>query len=82
MSPTILDRLYDWGRSWIYPAGDAASLSQKGADRFIEIDDRGSDVTVFAFAGLAAQFAGLPTFEFRRALNQCCTARPGLLAAT
>lgn len=72
MRRTMLDRCYDWGRSWIYPEGSASGRAAEEADRFIEIDNRGSEVTIFAFAGLAAQFAGLPTFEFRRVLNRCC----------
>lgn len=37
---------------------------------FIQIEDRGSDITIFAFAGLALKYAGLPSFEFRRILRQ------------
>jgi pimeloyl-ACP methyl ester carboxylesterase len=35
----------------------------------VEVDDRGSDVTIFTFAGLAVLYAGLPSFEFRRLLE-------------
>lgn len=72
MPRTVFDRCFDWGGSWIYPKSSARGQAAKEVDRFIEIDDRGSEITIFAFAGLAARFGGLPTFEFRRVLNQCC----------
>ncbi len=75
MAGSFFERLFDWGRSRIYPSGaDSPSdgSAADGPEQFIEIDDRGSDVTVFAFAGLAAQYAGLPIFEFRGILNRCC----------
>ncbi|MBI5093960.1 MAG: hypothetical protein HZB26_16155 [Candidatus Hydrogenedentes bacterium] len=34
----------------------------------ITVEDRGSDVTIFAFSGLAVLFAGMPTYEFRSLL--------------
>jgi hypothetical protein len=37
--------------------------------KFIEVHDRGSSVTIFSFAGAAALYAGLPSFEFRRILD-------------
>lgn len=36
---------------------------------YVEVEDRGADVTVFAYTGLAALFAGLPAFEFRSLLR-------------
>jgi hypothetical protein len=35
----------------------------------VVIEDRGSDVTIFSFAGMAVLFAGLPVFEFRKLLK-------------
>ena len=38
-------------------------------ENFVEVEDRGSDVTIFTFAGLAVLFAGLPAFEFKQLLR-------------
>lgn len=38
------------------------------AEDFIEVHDRGADVTVFAFAGMAALHGGMVGYEFRRLL--------------
>lgn len=48
------------------PQGTSFDDSQQ----YMLVEDRGSDVTIFCFAGLAVLFAGLPTFEFRRLLKQ------------
>jgi hypothetical protein len=43
----------------------------KGEDLpHVLVEDRGSDVTIFSFAGMAVLFAGLPVFEFRKLLKQ------------
>jgi hypothetical protein len=38
-------------------------------DDYFIVDDRGADITVFAFAGMDVLFAGEPRFEFRRQLS-------------
>ena len=37
---------------------------------YIEVEDNGSDVTIFSLAGMAVLFAGLPRYEFRRLLKE------------
>jgi hypothetical protein len=46
----------------------ADAVDFKGEEEYVLIEDRGSDVTLFSFAGMAVLFAGMPTFEFRRLL--------------
>jgi len=41
-----------------------------GAADFMEVHDRGSDVTVFAFAGMAAQHGGMVNYEFKNLLRK------------
>jgi len=36
----------------------------------VVVEDNGSDVTIFSFAGMAVLFAGMPTFEFRKLLKE------------
>ena len=38
--------------------------------KFIQVEDKGSDVTIVSFAGAAVLFAGMPQFEFRKMLNE------------
>ncbi|OHB84628.1 MAG: hypothetical protein A2V98_16840 [Planctomycetes bacterium RBG_16_64_12] len=45
-------------------------FSQEDIENFIEVDNRGSDVTIFSFAGLAVLFSGLPSYEFKRTLRE------------
>ena len=52
--------------------GGSGGITEFGAnevDQFMEVDDRGADVTIFSFAGLAALYAGLPSFEFKKLLR-------------
>src|SRR5262245_27077100 len=51
------------------PIGTTEKFAQADVDAFADIDDRGSDVTFFAYSGLAAMFVGLPAFEFRGLLR-------------
>lgn len=37
-----------------------------GAEDYLEVHDEGADITVFAYSGLDAMFAGQPRFEFRK----------------
>lgn len=37
---------------------------------FVRIENRGSDVTIFCFSGLAVLYMGLPSFEFRSILRR------------
>lgn len=37
---------------------------------YVQVEDRGADVTLFCFSGMAVLFAGLPAFEFRKVLAQ------------
>ena len=37
-------------------------------EQFMVVEDNGSDVTVFCWAGMAVLFAGMPAFEFRKLL--------------
>lgn len=51
--------------------GAARQLERDGTldhSQYMVIQDRGADVTVFCLSGLAAMFAGLPVYEFRRML--------------
>ncbi|MCF6286515.1 MAG: hypothetical protein L3K26_15170 [Candidatus Hydrogenedentes bacterium] len=38
--------------------------------KFIQVEDKGSDITIVSFAGAAVLFAGMPQFEFRKMLNE------------
>lgn len=38
-------------------------------DDYFVVDDRGADLTIFAFAGMDVLFAGEPRFEFRKQLS-------------
>jgi hypothetical protein len=49
--------------------GAVVSATQ-GPPNFVDIEDRGSEVTIFAFTGLAVKFLGLPSFEFRNILRK------------
>lgn len=52
--------------------GGSGGITEFGSDemdQYVEVEDRGSDVTVFSFAGLAALYAGLPSFEFKKMLG-------------
>ena len=40
------------------------------ANPHVIVEDRGSDVTIYSFAGMAVLFAGLPVFEFRKLLHE------------
>ena len=44
---------------------DAPSVAD---EQFMVVEDNGSDVTVFCWAGMAVLFAGMPAFEFRKLL--------------
>lgn len=56
----------------------AANMSREGTmsadtpvgpdEQFMIVEDNGSDVTVFCWAGMAVLFAGMPAFEFRKLL--------------
>lgn len=45
------------------PKGGEYDLSD-----YLRVEDNGSDVTIFSFAGMAVLFAGMPQFEFRKML--------------
>ena len=52
--------------------GGTGGITEFGAEameQYVEVEDRGSDVTIFSFAGLAALYAGLPSFEFKKMLR-------------
>lgn len=68
----IRDKAFSWASGLLLrQSGNArASGYDFGQEDHVLVEDRGSDVTVFCFAGLAVMFAGLPTFEFRRILNE------------
>jgi hypothetical protein len=48
---------------------DAVSLFKEGAPEYVAVEDRGSDKTIFSFAGAAMLYAGMPVFEFRKMLR-------------
>ncbi|MDX9975601.1 MAG: hypothetical protein RBU21_21640 [FCB group bacterium] len=48
---------------------DAASVFKAGAPEYAVVEDRGSDKTIFSFAGAAMLYAGMPAFEFRKMLR-------------
>ncbi len=50
-------------------SGGITEFGANEMEQFVEIEDRGSDVTIFSFAGLAALYAGLPSFEFKKMLR-------------
>ena len=50
-------------------AMDFGQISEEQKNAFVEVEDRGSDVTIFSFAGLAVLYAGMPAFEFGRLLR-------------
>ena len=63
-APGLAEQMRREGSFYLAEAGaggDAAS------DHVI-VEDRGSDVTLFVFSGLAVLFAGMPRFEFRKLL--------------
>ncbi len=78
----IANKLYKWLASTFVP--DVAKNMEKegtfnlGEEIKIDLDenphvlveDRGSDITIFSFAGMAVLFAGLPAFEFRKLLQE------------
>ena len=59
-----------WLRSFGLAEPPDADLDLSSAGDFIEVHDRGSDVTVFAFAGMAAQHGGMVNFEFKSLLRK------------
>jgi hypothetical protein len=48
----------------------AFRMPQSELEEYVEVDDQGSDVTIFAFAGLAGVFGWIPAFQFRRILRE------------
>ena len=75
----VTERIFRWAAR-LFDPGMAKNMERSGAAQlneftdedisdFVEVIDRGSDVTIFSFAGLAVLFAGLPSFEFRRLLE-------------
>lgn len=48
---------------------DAASLFKAGTPEYVVVENRGSDKTIFSFAGAAMLYAGMPAFEFRNMLR-------------
>lgn len=78
----IAHHLYKWLASTFVP-DVAKNMDKEGTFNFgkneeidlkanphVLIEDRGSDVTVFSFAGMAVLFAGLPAFEFKKLLHE------------
>lgn len=77
----VANTLFKWLARTFVP--DVAKNMQKegtfnlGEDKSLSADDhphvivenRGSDVTIFSYAGMAVLFAGLPVFEFRKLLK-------------
>lgn len=47
-----------------YPSGPVED------EDYVHVEDRGGDVTIVCFSGMAVLFAGLPRFEFRRLLRK------------
>jgi len=45
-----------------------ANAPASADEQFVVVEDNGSDVTVFCWAGMAVLFAGMPAFEFRKLL--------------
>ena len=75
----LMERVFRWVTR-IFDPGMAKNMEQGGVRQleafgeedisdYVEVIDRGSDVTIFTFAGLAVLFAGLPGYEFRRLLQ-------------
>jgi len=56
-------------RMAIHSAASATTRESARHARHVLVQDRGSDVSVFCFAGMAVRYAGLPTFEFRNVLR-------------
>jgi len=55
----------------VVPGGEDVSFApaEVPLSYYLEIEDNGSDVTIFSFAGMAVLFAGMPKFEFRNLLQ-------------
>lgn len=72
----MTDRLYKWIIRLFLPHL-ADSMRQETtrdlfgeAGAYVRVEDRGSDKTIFSFAGGAMLYAGMPTFEFRKMLAE------------
>jgi len=77
----IANKLYKWlARTFVSDVAKnmeregAAFDLDAGANQaeelpYVLVEDRGADVTIFSFAGMAVLFAGLPAFEFRKLLK-------------
>lgn len=69
--------LFKWAARLFVP-DVAANMAREGTmdtsapdaadEQFMVVEDNGSDVTVFCWAGMAVLFAGMPAFEFRKLL--------------
>lgn len=61
-------RAIPWLRGLALLAPRRRSFSTAETSDFIEVHDRGADVTIFAFAGMAALHGGMVGYEFKRLL--------------
>ncbi len=52
------------------PFQDAKKTSSSSLSEDIAWEDRGSDITVIAFTGMAIRYGGIPQFEFKKILSQ------------
>ncbi len=68
----MLKKIAHWITKLLAP-GVAHAMENDGSldnEKYVLIDDRGADVTLFCFSGFAALFGGLPAFEFGKILNR------------
>lgn len=66
LMPDLARQLQQEGVFVVDPAAAAAA----GQPEFLRIEDRGADLTIFAFSGLDVLYAGLARFEFQGTLRR------------
>jgi hypothetical protein len=77
-SHSMKNLLFKWAAR-VFTPDVAANMAREGTmdanapesadEEFMIVEDNGSDVTVFCWAGMAVLFAGMPAFEFRKLLK-------------